>query len=181
VDEGDKEGKANCTVTSTVSCPDGSSDANHGISVGINAPIGKSIGLALAYHDGGGTDQTAVKVGASFKTGAIKVAAQMEKLGKGYAGKGGVVEGAKMPGTDGATVFYGNVSFKMSSANTIAAAFGSAASDGSSDAGDATYASVGMLHSFNKKVRGHVGFRSVTGKTAANESTTLVAGLRVKF
>jgi len=157
--------------------------AENGISVGINAPIGKSIGLALAYQDEGqgSTDATAVKFGATFKTGAIKVAAQMEKLGKGYAGKGAVKGGTGMPGTDGVTVIYGNVSFKMSSANTVSAAFGSAASDGSSDAGDATYASVGMLHSFNKKVRGHVGFRSVSGKTATDESTTLVAGLRVKF
>jgi len=158
-----------------------STNGDNGVSLGINAPIGKSIGLALAYHDDGGTDTTAVKFGGTFKTGAIKVAAQMEKLGKGLAGKGDVKKGANMPGTDGVTIIYGNVSFKMSAANTVSAGFGSSSSDGSSDVGDATYGSVGMLHSFNKKVRGHVGFRSVSGKTATDESTTLVAGLRVKF
>jgi len=158
-----------------------STNGDNGVSLGINAPIGKSIGLAVAYHDAGGTDTTAVKFGGTFKTGAIKVAAQMEKLGKGLAGKGDVKKGANMPGTDGVTIIYGNVSFKMSAANTVSAGFGSSSSDGSSDVGDATYGSVGMLHSFNKKVRGHVGFRSVSGKTATDESTTLVAGLRVKF
>jgi len=158
-----------------------STNGDNGVSLGINAPIGKSIGLALAYHDDGGTDTTAVKFGGTFKTGAIKVAAQMEKLGKGLAGKGDVKKGANMPGTDGVTIIYGNVSFKMSAANTVSAGFGTSSSDGSSDVGDATYGSVGMLHSFNKKVRGHVGFRSVTGKTASDESSVLVAGLRVKF
>ncbi|MDQ7014844.1 MAG: porin [Gammaproteobacteria bacterium] len=154
---------------------------DHAITFSVNAPIGSNLELALGYIDMGGTDTTAVKVGAKFKSGAITVSAQYETLGQGIAATASAKSSAAMPGTDSVSVIYGNVSFKMSSANTIAAAFGSAASDGSDDSGDATYASAGMLHSFNKKVRGHVGFRSVTGKTSADESTTLVGGLRVKF
>jgi len=158
-----------------------STTADHAVTFSVNAPIGSNFAVALGYIDMGGTDTAAVKVGAKFKTGAITVSGQYETLGKGIADKADVKGGAGMPAGDGVTVIYGNVSFKMSSANTVAAAFGSAASDGTDDSGDATYGSVGMLHSFNKKVRGHVGFRSVTGKTASDESSVLVAGLRVKF
>ncbi|MDQ7074084.1 MAG: porin [Gammaproteobacteria bacterium] len=165
--------------------PDGatpaSTKAEHLTSFSVKAPVGSDFELALAYYDDGGTDTTAVKVGAKFKSGAITASAQYETFGKGLVSKASVVNGTALPSTDSAAIVYGNVIFKMSAANSIAAAFGSTASDGNSDVGDATYGSVGMLHSFNKKVRGHVGYRSVTGKTATDESTTLVAGLRVKF
>jgi len=159
---------------------------DHAITFSVNAPIGSNLALALGYIDMGGTDTTAIKVGAKFKTGAITVSGQYETIGKGVRDSKSksvamVKGGVDLPATDSATVIYGNVSFKMSPENTIAAAFGSTASDGTDDSGDATYASVGMLHSFNKKVRGHVGFRNVTGKTSANESSTLVGGLRIAF
>ena len=147
----------------------------HTLSVSLNMPVGP-VELAVGYHDVGtaGSDGTSTKIGVKYAAGAIGVSAVIENVGAGSQKNwtGGVMA------NDGETYTLLSGTYTMG-ANTFALNYGMNAQDYVGGSMDNTNMTVGVVHSFSKKVSAHAAYTSVD--LDGTEVNGIAGGLRVKF
>jgi len=150
---------------------DGERDGDHGMHLGVNAPIGDNLELAVGLlteaGDTANPSGTATKVGVKWKGDGMSVAAQFETLDEDIGD------------TDH---MYVNFVKSLGDGASAAIAFGSS-TDNSAAENDGTYLALGYKKTMNKNVSWHAGYVSMDeGVIAGGEDASQIgAGVRVKF
>jgi len=161
-----------------VADPDPASDdtnGEHAYALRVNldlSPVEVWVATTNADEYGAsGSDFTAHKIGAEFKTGAFRVMAQYEMVEQENSTTG--------VDNDRAGDYMMLAGSYTVGANTFMAGVG--AFDPEVDGQDAQWASLGMRHTFNRQVAVHAGVRATERLDGDDKETAVGAGLRVRF